>query len=111
MRQRNLKRWAACLALLCTQAHAGPDGGLPPSARVLAARLALPDGGLVDTEEGYYLSPDQGAAVARELAYLRAEKEALEAKASEPTPWIVTALVAGVVVGVACGYAAGRVTR
>lgn len=111
MRRRSLKRWAACLALLCTQARAEPDGGLPPSARVLAARLALPDGGIVDTEEGYYLSPDQGAAVARELAYLRAENEALEAKASEPLPWVVTALVAGVVVGVACGFAAGRVSR
>lgn len=111
MRQRSLKRWAACLALLCTQAHAEPDGGVPPSARVLAARLALPDGGLIDVEDGYYLSPDQGAAIARDLAYLRAEKEALEAKASAPLPWVVTALVAGVVVGVACGFAAARVSR
>lgn len=73
----------------------------------------LPDGGLVDVESGYYLSPTQGEGVAKELAYLRGEKAALEASAanSMPTSFVVGALVAGVVVGVACGFAAGRMSR
>lgn len=73
--------------------------------------LHTPDGGAVVVGEGAYLPAESLLSAGKELATLRAENEALKAAPPTPPAAIVVAVVVGVLLGLAGGISIDLVLR